>query len=1275
MGKKGKGKKKAQSEQVPSQQQQQQQQQQGPSGAQEKKTGGPQQQRGPPEAQQQQQGPSGAWQKKTGEPKQQQQQQRGPPEAQQQQQGPPGAWQQKPGGAQHQKQQQQRGPPEAQQQQGPPGAWQQRAPVPQQQQQRLPTPQQQQQGPPGAWQQGAPVPQQQQQGPPSARQQRPPVSQQQQQRPPGAWQQGAPVPQQQQQGPPSAWQQRPPTPQQQQQGPPGAWQQGAPMPQQQQQRLPTPQQQQQGPPGAWQQGAPVPQQQQQGPSSAWQQRPPVPQQAQQRPPTPQQQQQGPPGAWQQRPPVPQQAQQRPPVPQQAQQRPPTPQQQQQGPPGAWQQGAPVPQQQQQGPPGAWQQGAPVPQQQQQGPPGAWQQGAPVPQQQQQQGPPDAWQQRAPVPQQQRQGPSGKPGPQKQKPPSEPVRQQQWQMSTYCGGTGKLTDELTEMYLKQIPMRMKANGGTEGRPITVETNMFKINFNKFQPHISHYDVVIEPDKPKFLLRPAFEAYRKMCFPNRHPAFDGKKNAYSAKDLPFGAESPREEVSVYDNERQQQRTFKVYLKRVATLDLTWLKNVKCGFTDLLNEQRGLQALDIILRHGAASTSINVGRSLFQPPEGRVVPLSNGLDLWVGIFQSAVVGWKPYLNVDVAHKGFPTPQSIIDLLLDLCKSPRDQNPLQHITPRDVEYNKEKITKFLKGLKVQYEIPGQPNSKRTYRVNELVECPRRNRFALENGQMCTVEQYFAQQKNFRLKYPELPCLWVGSRTNQRRIHLPIELCTIVAGQVTQKKMDESQTTKMIRYAATSTDIRKQKIMNGFSKMKINEQPALVQEFKLSVSHDFEKVPARVLPAPKLKYESFKEVTVSKGQWRAEKFLKASSLADNEWTILNLDQQTRERDLHDGFQPQLRNIGRSINMNIGKAQTPFACFDLRRDLLAIQAYFKEKKKQNIKLVVAIIPGFDNAYSVVKQYSELKTPGGMVTQVIKGSTLRRLTSATVSNILLKINSKLNGVNHILSTNPRCLQSPCMLVGADVTHPSPDSTDTPSIAAVAASYNPSAFQYNIELRLQPPREEMIQDLEEIMVKQLLFFYKSSNQKPQKIIFYRDGVSEGQLTQVMHYEISAIKRAIAKMGSGEIKIPITFLVVQKRHHTRFFPTDLRNSDDKNKNVQAGTIVDTEITHPTQIDFYLVSHASIQGTARPTKYRCIANEIGLTEDEIEQLTYYLCHLFARCTRSVSYPAPTYYAHLAAFRARALIQGVRLDIDNLQDEQRTKMTLQMQNSPMFFV
>ena len=36
-----------------------------------------------------------------------------------------------------------------------------------------------------------------------------------------------------------------------------------------------------------------------------------------------------------------------------------------------------------------------------------------------------------------------------------------------------------------------------------------------------------------------------------------------------------------------------------------------------------------------------------------------------------------------------------------------------------------------------------------------------------------------------------------------------------------------------------------------------------------------------------------------------------------------------------------------------------------------------------------------------------------------------------------------------------------------------------------------------------------------------------------------------------------------------------------------------------------------------------------------------------YSMAYLFCRCTRSVSQPPPTYYAHLAAFRGRIMLQG----------------------------
>ena len=61
-----------------------------------------------------------------------------------------------------------------------------------------------------------------------------------------------------------------------------------------------------------------------------------------------------------------------------------------------------------------------------------------------------------------------------------------------------------------------------------------------------------------------------------------------------------------------------------------------------------------------------------------------------------------------------------------------------------------------------------------------------------------------------------------------------------------------------------------------------------------------------------------------------------------------------------------------------------------------------------------------------------------------------------------------------------------------------------------------------------------------------------------------------------------------------------------------------------------------------SQFQGTTKPTNYHLLFDVNGFTSDELQKLSFYLCHLYSRCERSVSYPAPTYYAHLAAFRAR---------------------------------
>lgn len=213
----------------------------------------------------------------------------------------------------------------------------------------------------------------------------------------------------------------------------------------------------------------------------------------------------------------------------------------------------------------------------------------------------------------------------------------------------------------------------------------------------------------------------------------------------------------------------------------------------------------------------------------------------------------------------------------------------------------------------------------------------------------------------------------------------------------------------------------------------------------------------------------------------------------------------------------------------------------------------------------------------------------------------------------------------------------------------SVVGVAASHDANAFCYNVSWRLQGPCVEIIEDFKQIMIEHLKFYRLKNGHLPDKILYYRDGVSEGQFQQVMASEKMAMEMAFAEIAPDyEKMVKLTIIVVQKRHHTRFFPgqTEIGKNDPRNNNVPTGTIVDTEITHPNENHFYLVSHHSIQGVAKPTKYCILLDEPNHSIDDLQELTFNLCHLFSRCNRSVSYPAPTYYAHLAAYRGRVYIE-----------------------------
>jgi len=314
---------------------------------------------------------------------------------------------------------------------------------------------------------------------------------------------------------------------------------------------------------------------------------------------------------------------------------------------------------------------------------------------------------------------------------------------------------------------------------------------------------------------------------------------------------------------------------------------------------------------------------------------------------------------------------------------------------------------------------------------------------------------------------------------------------------------------------------------------------------------------------------------------------------------------------------------------------------------------------------------MVKRYGDITQ--GVRTQCVKWSrklsndAQNRKANQYHNNLILKINAKLGGVNYVPIDDAMDYLSkvPTMVIGADVSHPAPGSL-LPSVSALVASMDQKLSRYAASIRVQASRTEIIEDLAEIFEIALKAFYKTNTLLPKRIFMFRDGVSEGEFKIVLDREMAAMKTTLAvAYGKDASRWPqLTFIIVGKRHHFRFFPLDQQSQDPKgNGNMYAGFIVDQDIVHPVHPDFYLQSQPGLKGTSRPSHYTVLRNGSNLEADQLQQISYALCHCYSRATRSVKIPAPVYYADLVCRRAKFHFSEAVGDIDSMSvssDERR---------------
>ncbi|KAI4940044.1 uncharacterized protein J4E92_001332 [Alternaria infectoria] len=332
-------------------------------------------------------------------------------------------------------------------------------------------------------------------------------------------------------------------------------------------------------------------------------------------------------------------------------------------------------------------------------------------------------------------------------------------------------------------------------------------------------------------------------------------------------------------------------------------------------------------------------------------------------------------------------------------------------------------------------------------------------------------------------------------------------------------------------------------------------------------------------------------------------------------------------------------------------------ELGSIKEKLEEAKKLGADLVVLVLQSYNvAAYRNFKSLTDRDLGMQSVCMTLKRGREDEITT----NIMMKVNLKFGGINHGVTMGAQL--SATMVIGADLIHPGPGSyPGTPSIAAVVGSVDLYAGKCLGSLRLQDVHKtdrEIIDEksLKEMVLERLMAWKEFGlgvvNELPNNIIYFRDGVSVGHYDKVKEIEHRAIRAAYKEARSQrnlpEQELKLVSVIVTKRHHTRFFPQKPEEGDRwGNKNTHPGTCVDKLVTSPYYQDFFLQSHSGIKGTAKPTHYFVLENEIELCKLEgLRDLIHNLCYSYVRTMGGVSYVSPTYYADRLCERGRLYIR-----------------------------
>lgn len=737
----------------------------------------------------------------------------------------------------------------------------------------------------------------------------------------------------------------------------------------------------------------------------------------------------------------------------------------------------------------------------------------------------------------------------------------------------------------------------------------------------------------------------------PTSDNETLVLTNQKLDFGSADSKTYPIIFYNAGEKKpsasterlNTYQVRLTINGVLQTDKLtKYIQATPTDDRSTNIGFEEEKEILHGLQLALTINANRNIdllsasrnskFYPKNDGCFDLGGGVIAMKGYYASVHTATSRLLvNANVCTSAFYDPVDLWTLMTAHGKTDR----------RSLEV-------FVKGLRVETKYvkgdDGEPLSKErsvfgfSHQPGQPVEYGTASDISFDvpskdgQRQTCTVAEWFKRQHQHSAQL-DVPIVNLGSK--EYPDWTPAELCYVLQGQAYRKKLSPEQTSDMTKCGAVMPANNARRIVGMLPKvLGITPAPGNLEAYGLKLDPRMVTVPGYTLNAPKVSLGGgtgqSSLVDVRKGSWNmaGKRFSVPANV--KQWSFLKLENQDAPhtdpvkkigKDTLEEFRTTVQACGISGIKNVEPVNGGFKAILSPRESEKtndeiLRKIFKVIAENNTKTLLVFLPSNDAyIYSRVKRWGDLEFGVHTVCCVASKLKLGTLESGRhrvqfFANLAMKINLKAGGANQVLSGNTAgsLLTQETMFVGIDVTHPSPGSlVGAPSIAGVVANIDKRFAQWPASISLQETaKQEMVQGLK-TMIQQRLRAYSRHNQGklPDNVIIYRDGVSDSQYTAVLREELPQMQDACKELYPANRPQPrMAIFVVGKRHKTRFYPINDRDSD-RLGNPNNGTLVDRAVTLHRGWDFFLQAHACIQGTAKPAHYVVIHSQFKELEN----------------------------------------------------------------------